>query len=113
MTSAQKVIKYLAIAFAIFLIVSIISTVTAALFALSGILGLKQDIEENMNSEMAATSLENSDITTLDIEVAFTNLTIKTGDSLKIETNNSNIEYSYRCRRSRNRKFKCIKRMRN
>ena len=45
MTSIQKVIKYLAIAFAIFLIVTIISTTTAAIFALSGILGLKQDIE--------------------------------------------------------------------
>ena len=93
MTSVQKVIKYLAIAFAIFLIVSIISTITAALFALSGILGLKQDIEKSMNSEMVATDLENNDIATLDIEVAFTNLTIKTGDSLKIETDNSNIEY--------------------
>ena len=46
MTSIQKVIKYLAIGFAIFLIVSIISTITAAIFALSGILGLKQDIEQ-------------------------------------------------------------------
>ena len=93
MTSAQKIIKYLAIAFAIFLIVSIISTITVALFALSGILGLKQDIEQNMNSEMVATDFENNNITTLDIDVAFTNLTIKTGDSLKIETNNNQIQY--------------------
>lgn len=93
MTSVQKVIKYLAIAFAIFLIVSIISTITAALFALSGILGLKKDIEENIKSEMVVTNLDNSNITTLDIEVDFTNLTIKTGESLKIETDNNNINY--------------------
>ena len=93
MTTAQKVIKYLAIAFAIFLIITIISTISATLFALSGILGLKQDIEESLNSEMVATNFENSDITTLDIEVAFTNLTIKTGDSIKIETDNNNINY--------------------
>lgn len=91
MTTAQKVIKYLAIAFAVFLIVSIISTITAALFAVSGILGLKKDIEENINAEMTTTNFENSDISTLDIEVAFTNLTIKTGDFLKVETDNNNI----------------------
>jgi len=89
MTTAQKVIKYLAIAFAVFLIVSIISTITATLFAVSGILGLKKDIEENINAEMTTTNFENSDISTLDIEVAFTNLTIKTGDSLKVETDNN------------------------
>lgn len=93
MTSLQKVIKYLAIAFAIFLIVSIISTITAAVFALSGILGLKQDIEQSINSEMVATNLENTGVETLDIEIAFTNLTIKTGETLKIETDNNNINY--------------------
>lgn len=93
MTTAQKIIKYLAIAFAIFLIVTIISTITAAVFALSGILGLKQNIEQNINSEMVATDLEINDIKTLDIEIAFTNLTIKTGETLKIETDNNNINY--------------------
>ena len=93
MTSIQKVIKYLAIAFAIFLIVTIISSITAAIFALSGILGLKQDIEQSMNSEMVTTDLENNDIRTLDIEIAFTNLTIKTGENLKIETDNNSINY--------------------
>ena len=68
MTNAQKIIKYLAIAFAIFLIVTIISTITATLFALSGILGLKKDIEKNINSEMVTTDFENTDISTLYIE---------------------------------------------
>ena len=93
MTTAQKIIKYLAIAFAIFLIISIISTITAVVFALSGILGLKQNIEQSMSSEMVVAEIENNDIRTLDIEVDFTNLTIKTGESLKLETNNNNINY--------------------
>lgn len=91
MTNAQKIIKYLAIAFAIFLIVTIISTITATLFALSGVLGLKNDIEEKMNSEMVSTDFKNANISTLDIDIAFTNLTIKTGDTLKLETDNSSI----------------------
>ena len=93
MTTAQKIIKYLAIAFAIFLIVTIISTVLGVLFGLSAILGLKKDIEENLNTEMTATSFENTDITKLDIEIAFTKLTIKTGDTLKVETDNNNIKF--------------------
>jgi len=93
MTTAQKIIKYLAVSFAIFLIITIISTILAALFALSGILGLKKDIEENLNAEMTSTNFENNDITTLDIEIASTNLTIKTADFLKAETDNNNIEY--------------------
>lgn len=93
MTTAQKVIKYLAIAFAIFLIVTIISTITSAIFALSGVLGLKQNIEENLNREMITTNFENANVSILDIEIEFTNLTIKTGASLKIETDNNNIEF--------------------
>ena len=80
MTTAQKIIKYLSIAFAISLIVTIISRSIGVLFGLSAILGLKKDIEENLNTEMTETSFENSDITDLDIEIAFTNLTIKTGE---------------------------------
>lgn len=91
MTTAQKIIKYLAIAFAIFLIISIISMILGGLFALSGILGLKKAIDTSLNGEIVTTSFENTDITTLDIEIAFTNLTIKTGEVIKLETNNNDI----------------------
>lgn len=94
MTTAQKIIKYLAIAFAIFLIITIISTILVVLFALSGILGLKTEIEQNISSEMITTNFENADISTLDIEIAFTNLTIKSGDVIKLETDNKKISYS-------------------
>ena len=90
MTLAQKVIKYLALAFACFLIVSIISGILSALYALSGVLGLQKE-DETIKGEMSMIDFENSDIATLDIDVAFTNLIIKKGDLLLAETNNKNI----------------------
>lgn len=90
MTTAQKVIKYLATAFAFFLIISIISGILSAFYALSGVLGLKRD-NEIIKGEMSTIDFENSDIKELNIDVACTNLIIKTGDFLKIDTNNSSI----------------------
>ncbi|MBO5478883.1 MAG: DUF4097 family beta strand repeat protein [Clostridia bacterium] len=90
MTTAQKVIKYLALAFAMLLTVSIISGILGALYALSGVLGLKKD-NEIIKGEMSMVDFENGDIATLDIDLTFTNLIIKKGDFLKAETNNSNI----------------------
>lgn len=92
MTTAQKIIKYLAIAFAIFLIITIISTILTATVALSGILGIKKHTENLNNAEMVTTSFENTKIHTLNIDIAATNLTIKQGEILKIETDNSNID---------------------
>ena len=76
MTTAQKVIKYLALAFAIVLIVSIISGILSALYALSGVLGLKKE-NETIKGEMSMIDFENSDVATLNIDVSFTNLIIK------------------------------------
>lgn len=90
MTSVQKVIKYLAIVFAIFLIITIISSILSAFYALSGILGLNKN-NETIASNMSTTDFENNYIEILDIDVAYTNLTIKTGEFLKVETNNTNI----------------------
>ena len=90
MTTAQKIIKYLALAFAAFLVVSIISGILGAIYALSGILGLQKEdkpIKETMNM----INFENSEVATLDIDVAFTNLIIKKGDFLIAETNNKDI----------------------
>ena len=90
MTTAQKVIKYISIAFAFFLIITIISGIINALYALSGVLGLKKD-NDTIKEEMSIIDFENNNVEILDIDVAFTNLLIKTGDSLLIETNNSSI----------------------
>lgn len=95
MTTAQKVIKYLALSFAIFLIVTIISGILGALYALSGVLGLQKEDktikDETIKGEMSMINFENSDVATLDIDVAFTNLIIKKGDILIAETNNKDI----------------------
>ena len=90
MTTAQKIIKYLALSFAFFLIVTIISGILSALYALSGVLGLQKE-DKKIKDEMSMINFENSEVATLDIDVAFTNLIIKKGDLLLAETNNENI----------------------
>ena len=90
MTTAQKIIKNLALAFATLLIVSIISGILSALYALSGVLGLQKE-EETIKDEMSVINFENTEAATLDIDVAFTNLIIKKGDFLVAETNNKDI----------------------
>lgn len=90
MTLAQKIIKNLAIAFACFLIISIISGILSTLYALSGILGLQKE-NKKIKDEMSMVNFENEEIATLDIDVNFTNLIIKNGDNLIAETNNENI----------------------
>lgn len=100
MTTAQKIIKYFAIAFAIFLIVSIISLILFGVYALSGVLGLKNNSKIDVSSNMQTVDIGNkgnivnlTDITSLDIEVKYTNLIIKNGDTFHYETNNDNVIY--------------------
>ncbi len=92
MTTAQKIIKYLALAFAIFLIFTIISAILGVLYAFSNVLGLKNNDDYSISKEISTIYLQNNDIEKLNIDVVYTNLIIKTGESLKIETNNSNIK---------------------
>ena len=128
MTTAQKIIKYFAIAFAIFLIVSIISLILFGVYALSGVLGLKDnskiDISGNMQTvdfgsvtsgdNNSGNSINNSeqtvniaDITSLDIEVKYTNLIIRNGDTFRYETNNDNIVYRQSNKKSKWRRQLC------
>lgn len=93
MTMLQKIIKYFALALAAFLIFSIISGILGGLYFFTGVLGLQKHHSETIKNEMSAVSFEESNINSLDIDVAFTNLIIKSGESLKIETNNENINY--------------------
>jgi len=98
MTSAQKVIKYISIAFAIFLIVTIISAILGGFFAIAGVIGLKKDIKElkdNKDDKEISTiaNIENIDIKSLDVELAYTSLSIKSGEEFKIDTNNDNVIY--------------------
>ena len=90
MTPAQKIIKYIATSFACFLVVSIISGILWASYIFSGVLGLN-DENIKINDEMSMINFEDKEIATLDIDVNFTNLIIKSGNTLIAETNNKNI----------------------
>lgn len=93
MTMLQKIIKYFALALAAFLIFSIISGILGGLYFFTGVLGLQKHHSETIKNEMSVVNFEESNINSLDIDVSFTNLIIKSGESLKIETNNENINY--------------------
>lgn len=93
MTTAQKIIKYVAIAFAIFLIFSIISGILGGGYALLNALGLIHANKDIVTEDVNVISSEVKEVSTLNIDLAFTNLHIKTGDRFKVETNNSKISF--------------------
>ena len=81
MTTAQKVIKYLAIAFAIFLTVSIIGGILSMFGLFGGFFGgdaVTEDIK---------TYAVSSDIQSLDVKINAADFTIKQGESFSVESN--------------------------
>lgn len=91
MTQIQKVIKYIAISLAIFLIVTIISMVLMGSYALFSGLGL---INKNIITEdLKIISNEVLDVSSLKIDLAYTNLYIKTGEKFEVQTNNTQITF--------------------
>lgn len=84
MSTSQKIIKNVAIAFAIFLIITIFSSILTGIYAITHIFS-KDNVGELKTYEIE--SFEN-----LDIDIKYTNINIKNGDKYIIETNNSNIE---------------------
>lgn len=103
MSIAQKIIKYLALAFAIFLIVTIVSVILTGIYTMSNILGLKKESTENI-SEVSTLELEEiNDYSYLDINIKYSNLKIKIGEKFEVQTNNNNIEVN-----QKNNKLKII-----
>lgn len=98
MKSGQRVIKYLAIALAIFIIVSIVSAVLLSFNIFSDFLGLTKEKErENIaygikNEEIINKEFENTGIKSIKIELAYSKLAIKEGENFKVETNTNRIE---------------------
>lgn len=86
MTTLQKVIRYLAIAFAIFLAVSIIGGVLGAVGLFGGF------FEDNAVLEDAKTYAVSDDITQLDVEIAAADFSIKKADSFSVESNLKNLK---------------------
>ena len=74
MTTAQKIIKYIAIAFAMFLIFTIVSGILSGVYGLASAIGLRNG---KGTGEMKPIDFENSEVATLDIDISFTNLIIK------------------------------------
>lgn len=94
MNSVQRLIKYLAIAFAFLLIFGILSSIIECAMSLDKAIN-KKDNEINFKD------LGLEDISILDIDIGSTNLIIKEGDSFKAETNNKSIN----CKQDNNKLF--------
>lgn len=93
MTTAQKIIKYLAMGFAAFLIVTIFSAILGGGYALLSALGLIHSNKNIVTEDLKVISDEVTEVSTLNVELAFANLEIKTGDNFKVETNNTKISF--------------------
>lgn len=94
MTTAQKIIKYIANAFAIFLIVTIIFSILSAGYGILIAIGVINK-QENKISENLITISDNIDeILTLKLDIKASDLQIKNGKKFEVKTNNSNIKYS-------------------
>lgn len=108
MSIAQKMIKYLALAFAIFLIVTIFSGILTGIYTMSNILGLKKESTESI-TEISTLELEEiDDYAYLDIEIKYSNFKIKLGEKFEVQTNNDNIEVN-----QKNNKLKIIEKQSN
>lgn len=88
MTSLQKVIKYIAVAFAIFLMVTIIGGVITGIGSISFLTSKKDKTE--VVGEMKVYPIE-SEISSLSIDLSGTKLQIQTDDKLSVESNHKYI----------------------
>lgn len=89
MTSAQRVIKYLALGFAVFLIITIFSSIMFGLSTVSNVF----DDDSDIMGDLKDLNITGDNISVLDIDINAANLVIKTGEELKVETNNKYINY--------------------
>lgn len=89
MNTAQRIVKYFAFAFAIFLTVSIFS---AIVYGILGIATAGRLIEDN--STAAANKCEGEEKLCLEVALSISNLEIKKGDDLYVETKNEKVEVS-------------------
>ncbi|MCI8470173.1 MAG: DUF4097 domain-containing protein [Clostridia bacterium] len=95
MTSFQKIIKYGAIAFAIYLCLMIIGIILTTITAIFGIsIGLEM-LEDRNTTMITKWEQEYSDITSMDIDLSVCKLNIKKGDTLKVDV--SNVSDEFKC----------------
>ncbi len=89
MTTGQKVIKGVGISLGILLIVGIMFFVFLGINSFFGFIPLDDDIKESNKNLFVQ---DNYDIQNIEIELSYTNLLIKNGQELKVETNNDEIK---------------------
>lgn len=94
MTELQKVIKYLSLGFAIFLIIVIFSGIIYGVGSLCYIFSDK-DYSGELH-ELPLNLEETSEISSLKIEVGATNLKIRESEKFNVETNNDRVEVTKR-----------------
>lgn len=94
MKSIQRVIKYVAIAFAIFLTVNIIFGIVMAFTSILGITSIvsSKNTETNTNLPSYGKTFTNN-INALDIDVGISKLYITKGDSFSVEAKNSKTKF--------------------
>lgn len=85
MTNTQRIIKYLAVAFAIFLVFSILSLIISGIMSLTNVFG------DNEKGDFKNINVNNNSLI-LDIDVSRVNVIIKKGNEFKAETNNKYIK---------------------
>lgn len=91
MTTAQKVIKYLALAFAVFLIVSIFSAILSITY--EGLYAVGAIKDNSIMSEAQVITNDNDILTSIIVDSKSSDVVIKTGDKFSVETNNKNVSY--------------------
>ena len=92
MSIVQKVIKYLAIAFAIALIVGIITTIVSVVSSIPLTLKIGKNNSDSNNIIETSSDFESENIAFLDIDIAYSNLTIRKGEYLKVESSDKDIQ---------------------
>lgn len=92
MSIVQKVIKYLAIAFAIALIVGIITTIVRVVSSIPLTLKIGKNNNDSNNIIETSSDFENENVAFLDIDIAYSNLTIRKGEYLKVESSDKDIQ---------------------
>ena len=84
MKQAQKIVKYVAIAFGLYLAINIIGWIVFGFAMLLGI-DVAGDIFSGVGTELVQYGQVFSDVEELDIEIGFSDFEIKTGEELKVE----------------------------
>ena len=92
MTTVQRIIKYCALAFALFIIVSIFYSIGFGLSIISEVVGPEKSYEEEVIENVKDIEIKQASFQNLTINIDHANFIVKTGKSLKVESNSSNIK---------------------